>query len=124
MKNVYVLILLICISAAAQAGESEGNIPLVINEVVCGATNGDWVELKLRSTGKESMDISNLYITMYYGTNENLAAEPVTIYSYDRPETIYDDRFVVVHLTEPSTPDETDATGDTNGNGVVDLYCD
>ncbi|MCP4136313.1 MAG: hypothetical protein GY754_35410, partial [bacterium] len=46
------------------------------------------------------------------------------IYSYDRPETIYDDRFVVVHLTEPSTPDETDATGDTNGNGVVDLYCD
>lgn len=101
---------------------SKGN--LIINEIVCGSTD-DWVELKLKSTNeiKKSIDISNLYVTMYYGTNEHLANSPVTICSYDKKETPYNDKFVVIHLANPSGIDETDETGDSNGNGYLDIYC-
>jgi hypothetical protein len=99
------------------------NAGLLINEIACATTGDDWVELFFYSTAKESMNISNLYVTMYYGTNENLSTDTVTIYSYDRPETPWDDRFVVVHLTSPGIPDETDYTGDTNHNGYIDIYC-
>ena len=102
--------------------ESGVHARLLINEFVTN-TDNDWVELCLVSPEKEKMDISNLFVTMYYGTNERLGQEPITIYSYDRPETPYDDRFVVVHLTQPGIPDETDRTGDTNGNGYIDVYC-
>jgi hypothetical protein len=95
---------------------------LLINEFVTN-TPGDWVELFLTGSPGEKMDISGLFVTMYYGANEPLSSDPVTIYSYDRPETPYDDRFVVVHLTRPEMPDETDLTGDTNGNGYIDVYC-
>jgi hypothetical protein len=95
---------------------------LMINEFVT-STSSDWVELKLTGGPGEKMEISKLYVTMYYGTNEPLSTDQVTIYSYDRPETPYDDRFVVVHLTNPLVKDETDLTGDTNGNGYIDVYC-
>ncbi len=95
---------------------------LLINEIVTGSSS-DWVELKLAGSGTRKLDISSYYVTMYYGTNEPLASEPVTIYSSDRAETPYDDRFVVVHLTESGIADETDRTGDTNHNGYIDLYC-
>ncbi|HPC40150.1 MAG TPA: hypothetical protein PL180_07125 [Spirochaetota bacterium] len=95
---------------------------LMINEFVTN-TASDWVELTLTGSAKEKRDISRLFVTAYYGRNEPLSADPVTIYSYDRPETPYDDRFVVVHLTRPDEPDETDLTGDTNGNGHIDVYC-
>ncbi|MBP7738425.1 MAG: hypothetical protein KA369_20795 [Spirochaetes bacterium] len=95
---------------------------LMINEFVT-STASDWVELTMTGNSKEKMEISKLYVTTYYGKNESLSADPVTIYSYDRSETTYDDRFIVVHLTDPATPDETDLTGDTNGNGFIDLYC-
>jgi hypothetical protein len=96
---------------------------LLINEIACNVPAGDWVELFYCSEQRLSMDISSLYVTMYYGTNEPLSQSPVTIYSYDRAETPWDDRFVVVHCTKPGIPDECDATGDTNGNGVLDVYC-
>ncbi len=96
---------------------------LVINEFVTG-TSDDWVELSLVGTESEKTDISGLYVTMYYGTNEPLGTEPVTIYGWNRPETPFDDRFVVVHLTGAGIPDETDRTGDTNRNGRIDVYCD
>jgi hypothetical protein len=95
---------------------------LMINEFVTSTTS-DWVELRLTGSSGEKLDISKLYVTMYYGKNESLSTDPVTIYSYDRPETPYDDRFIVVHLTDPLKPDETDLTGDTNGNGYIDIYC-
>jgi len=96
---------------------------LVISEVAPSTSGDDWVEIFFDDPGRKSMDISKLYVTMYYGTNEPLSKDPVTIYSYDRPETPYDDRYVVVHLTAPNTLDETDYTGDTNRNGRIDLYC-
>ncbi|PKL41325.1 MAG: hypothetical protein CVV44_01435 [Spirochaetae bacterium HGW-Spirochaetae-1] len=95
---------------------------LQINEFVTDSVH-DWVEIVFRSDDRDSMDVSSLYVTMYYGTNEPLASEPVTLYSYDRPETAYDDRFLVVHLTEPGGQDETDGLGDVNGNGCRDVYC-
>ncbi len=95
---------------------------LMINEFVTSETS-DWVELTLAGRAGEKMDISRLYVTAYYGKNEALSTDPVTIYSYDRPGTPYDDRYVVVHLTSPDVPDETDLTGDTNGNGYIDVYC-
>jgi hypothetical protein len=104
------------------AFKAELRAGLLINEFVTNAS-GDWVELCLAAPAKEKMNISDYYVTMYYGSNEKLGQEPITIYSYDRPETPYDDRFIVVHLTSPDTPDETDWTGDTNGNGFIDVYC-
>ncbi len=95
---------------------------LIINEIATG-TGSDWVELFFSSSVRDKIDISRLYVTMYYGTNESLGTEPITLYSYDRPETPYDDRFAVVHLTSPGIPDETDRTGDTNHNGYLDIYC-
>ncbi len=102
---------------------SIGYPQLLINEIACNVPGGDWVELFCCSEQKLSLDISSLYVTMYYGTNEPLSQSPVTIYSYDKAETPWDDRFVVVHCTNPGIPDECDATGDTNGNGVLDVYC-
>ena len=59
---------------------------------------------------------------MYYGEAERLCEDPLTIYSFDRPETAYDDRFVVVHLIKQDKSDETDLTGDVNQNGYIDIY--
>jgi hypothetical protein len=71
------------------------------------------------------MDISSLYVTSYYGESSiaPLAQKPITIRSYDLPETAYDDRYVVIHLTDPSGVSETDDAGDLNGNGIRDIYC-
>ncbi len=95
---------------------------LLINEFATN-TQDDWVELAMAGPVKEKRDISSLYVTMYYGASEPLSADPVTIYSYDREETPYDDRFIVVHCARPDVPDETDITGDTDGNGHIDVYC-
>ncbi|HDP80036.1 MAG TPA: hypothetical protein ENN21_04245 [Spirochaetes bacterium] len=108
---------------AALLAPVAGFTTLLINEIAPGTSTGDWVELYWHDTGQSSFDISRLYVTMYYGTNEALATEPVTLYSWDRPETPYDDRYAVVYLTAPGAPDETDRTGDTNRNGRIDLYC-
>jgi hypothetical protein len=96
---------------------------LMINEVTANAPE-DWAELFLHGGSEEEMEISSLFVTMYYGTNERLAMAPVTLCGSDRPDTPWDDRFAVVHPAMPGVQDETDAAGDLNGNGVRDLYCD
>lgn len=115
MKKICIILMLVS-PARVFAG-------LFISEVAPGTAGADWVEIAYSSDKKESIDISKLFVSMYYGTNEALAKDPVRLYSYDRPETPWDDRFAVVHLTDPLTPDETDATGDANKNGRLDLYC-
>ena len=105
------------------AGGTGGFCGLLISEMASGIPGGDWVELCLNDRGDVSMDISTLYVTMYYGTNEPLAASPVTLYSRDDPATPWDDRYVVVYLTAGNLPDETDTAGDLNGNGIRELYC-
>ena len=96
---------------------------LLINEIACETAGDDWVELFYYDEEETSIDISSLFVTMYYGTNERLGDESITLYSRDRAETPFDDRFSVVHLIRPGMNDETDSTGDTNGNGVLDVYC-
>lgn len=96
---------------------------LLISEIAPATSGEDWVELYYNSAQRDSLEISSYFVTMYYGTNENLSDQPVTIYSYNRPETPYDDRFIVVHLTNSAEKDETDLTGDTNKNGQIDIYC-
>lgn len=93
----------------------------LINEVSPGGAD-DWIEITV-TDDTESCDISQYFVTMYYGTNEKLAQNPVTLRNSDIPSTAYDDRFAVVHFTSSPVEDETDSTGDTNGNGVLDLYC-
>lgn len=117
MKKI-LLILIIFLSYGYCSGA------LLINEIAC-ETSSDWVELFLSPGGPETVEIQNLFVTMYYGTNEPLgsASSPITLYSYDRPQTPWDDRYAVVHMTSPGIPDETDASGDTNKNGVRDIYC-
>ena len=117
MPGKVLLITLVLILSGSQLEAA-----LQINEFATN-TSDDWIELALVSPVKVSKDISKLYVTMYYGNNEPLGTDPVTIYSYDRPETPYDDRYVVVHCARPGEPDETDLTGDTNGNGYIDVYC-
>lgn len=96
---------------------------LVISEIACATSGDDWVEIRYQSDTQSSILISPLFVTMYYGTNENISSDPVTLYSYNRPETPYDDRYAVVHLCRPGVADETDLTGDTDRNGRIDVYC-
>jgi hypothetical protein len=103
---------------------SRGFCQLRISEVASGVPGNDWVELFLHDTEKVSMDIAPLYVTMYYGTNYPLATGPVTLYSWNRPHTPWDDRYAVIYLTAGNLPDETDRAGDINGNGIRELYCD
>lgn len=115
MKKICIILMLAC-PARVFAG-------LFISEAAPGTAGADWVEISYSSDRREPIDISKLFVTMYYGANEALAGAPVHLYPYDRPETPWDDRFAVVHLTDPLTPDETDAEGDANKNGRLDLYC-
>ena len=121
MKHVFSFITTVLILFAAADSAFSGS--LLINEIAPGTSGNDWVELYFHSAERERINISSFYVTMYYGSNEPLSAFPVTLYSYDRPETPYDDRFAEIYLTEASTPDETELTGDTNRNGRIDLYC-
>jgi len=116
MKRLWILLFfIILLFRPIQAG-------LMINEAVT-ETASDWVEIIFTGEPGECMDVSPFFVTMYYGTNERLSTDPVSICTDDRPDTGYDDRFVVVHLSEPSIPDETDLTGDTDKNGRLDVYC-
>ena len=108
------LILIISASTSLRGG-------VFLNEISAGGST-DWVELKL-APGTEPTDISQLFVTMYYGTNSEIADSPVTLYSFDRPETPWDDRFALIYFTEEQDYDETDMAGDLNGNRVRDLYC-
>ncbi|MBN2040090.1 MAG: hypothetical protein JW864_08625 [Spirochaetes bacterium] len=121
--HIKILMTAFALLAAAIMPVNSLSAGLMINEIACATSGQDWVEITYYNTANEAMEISSLYVTMYYGTNEKLADEPVTIYSYDRPETSYDDRFAVIHLTAPGMTDETDFTGDTNKNGYLDIYC-
>lgn len=122
MKKYCLFILLfICAAVTGQVPVSPYD-GLIINEFVTN-TSDDWVELTL--LGHEFVDISALYVTMYYGDSSisSLSDKPVTIYNHDRPETPYDDRFVVIHLSNPNGISETDDVGDLNGNNIRDIYC-
>ncbi len=99
--------------------QAESHGALVISEFTTSASS-DWVEVQLR--GEEAMDISPLLVTMYYGSNESLADEPVTLRGSDLPDTPWNDRYAVIHFTDVGE-DETDSAGDINGNGIRDIYC-
>ncbi len=96
---------------------------LLINEIAPATSGDDWVELVFVGECGESINIAPLFVTMYYGTGERLSDDPITLHACDRPQTPYDDRFAVVHLTAPGMADETDLTGDANRNGYIDIYC-
>lgn len=95
---------------------------LVINEIST-SSSPNWVELKLIGD-IPSMDISPYMVTMYYGRSEKIADSPVTLRNYNDPATPFDDRFAVIHFTSDPYADETDESGDINGNGIRDIYCD
>ena len=55
---------------------------LIINEIST-SSSPNWVELKL--TGNTpSMDISQLMVSMYYGSSEKIADSPVTLKNFDQ----------------------------------------
>ncbi len=95
---------------------------ILINEVqMNGSTSGsgyyedhDWVELYIQDVGGAGIDISTFIITDVDGTDTAFALSPVTVHTGD---------YVLVHWIVGGT-DETDAAGDLNGNGIVDLYVD
>ena len=94
--------------------DTRSDLQVVISEVApygTGASGEDWIELVVVNG---SGDISGFVITTFdsQDDDEELADSAVTVSKGDR---------IVVHYNE-TTPDETDATNDTNGNGFVDLY--
>ncbi len=116
--RIYILALvLLLIVPAAHAGT------LLINEIAPATSGDDWVEVFFSGECGESINISLLFVTMYYGSSERLSDDPITLYACDRAQTPYDDRFAVVHLAALGIADETDFTGDTNRNGYIDIYC-
>lgn len=94
---------------------------IILNEISAGGSE-DWVELKL-TPDSTPIDISPLFVTMYYGTNEKISGQAVTLYPSDLPGTPWDDRFAVIHFAGNAIPDETDSAGDLNSSRVRDLYC-
>jgi hypothetical protein len=121
MKKMFIACILFLVAFGRFAEPARS--ALLINEIACGNPGDDWMELYLSDDARTQMDISRLVVSMYTGANEPLSDQPVTLYSYDRRETPYDDRFAVVHPGRPLMHDETDLTGDTNHNGRLDLYC-
>ncbi|MFH1239130.1 MAG: lamin tail domain-containing protein [bacterium] len=88
---------------------ARGLIKIKITEVSFASGN-DWVELY--NWGSEEVDISHFMLTDLDGTDSALAAEPVTL----KPA-----QYAVIHWDDTGV-DETDRTGDTNGDGCIDLY--
>jgi len=117
------LFIVACVILLPAAAISDAGAGLLVSEIACETPGDDWVEIFLAGAPGETVDISPLYVTMYYGTNERLGCDPITLHAADRPETPYDDRFAVIHLVRPGTPDESDRTGDTDRNGRIDVYC-
>ncbi|MBP9022578.1 MAG: hypothetical protein KBH06_05185 [Spirochaetes bacterium] len=113
MKRIILLSLLLI----AQRSPSSA---LVISEISPAGSPCDWVEIFFYSEILETKDISKLFLTVYYGSEEILSEDPVTICSRNLPETPYDDRYIVVRFCKGV--DETDYTGDSNKNGVIDVY--
>ncbi|HPY02464.1 MAG TPA: hypothetical protein PL161_04500 [Spirochaetota bacterium] len=113
MKRIILLSLLLI----AQRSPSSA---LLISEISPAGSPCDWVEIFFYSEILETKDISKLFLTVYYGSEEILSEDPVTVCSKNLPETPYDDRFIVVRYCEGI--DETDYTGDSNKNGVIDVY--
>ena len=66
---------------------------ILINEISSGGSS-DWVEIRA-SEESDSIDISGLFVTMYYGGNEKISEYPVTLNGRDLSETPFDDRFAV-----------------------------
>jgi hypothetical protein len=112
MRFFISIVMLLCVTRASAE--------LLISEIAPNASGGDWAEICLNGTGLRQ-DVSRLYVTVYYGAEEPLAQTPVTMYSEDDPATPWDDRYAVIHFAS-SLPDETDALGDVNGNGIRDIY--
>lgn len=80
-----------------------------ITEVAFSAAT-DWVELY--NYGDMAIDISAFMLTDLDGTDSRLA---------DVKTTLTPGKYAVVYWDEAGI-DETDGTGDLNGNGVIDLY--
>ncbi len=121
MKTFYLAILILFV-LLRQPSHAQNSRNIIISEVYYSSSGNDWVEIKCISSGSDGIDISSFYATMYYGTNERLSADQITLYSFDKPDTPYDDRFAVIYLTS-SKPDETDFTGDANKNGILEIHC-
>ncbi|MCL1865704.1 MAG: hypothetical protein FWF73_07840 [Spirochaetes bacterium] len=94
---------------------------ILINEISAGGSD-KWVEVTV-TPDIESIDISQYYVTMYYGSAEKISNKPVTLYGRNRPETSWDDRFAIIHFTPTPMESETDDAGDLNKNGIRDIYC-
>ncbi|UCE38522.1 MAG: lamin tail domain-containing protein [Thermoplasmata archaeon] len=89
-------------------------VNIVINEVMFDDPGGNnWVELY--NKGPVSVNIQESTLDDYdpFESGETFATSSITM---DIEE------YVVVHFNDGATPDETDATGDTNLNGFWDIY--
>lgn len=110
----------IFISIAMLLCVTRASAELLISEIAPNASGGDWAEVCHSGSGT-ALEISRRYVTVYYGDEEPLAHTPVTLLPQDDPSTAWDDRYAVIHFAS-SLPDETDAAGDRNGNGIRDLH--
>ncbi len=99
MKNSFLTHITLLCAILAGSG-SAVRAGLVINEIVCGTSGDDWVEIMLTPDSPGPQDISGLLVTMYYGSNEKLSERPVTLHPAASPDPPGDDRFAVGWLTK------------------------
>ncbi|MFH1415527.1 MAG: FlgD immunoglobulin-like domain containing protein [Elusimicrobiota bacterium] len=71
----------------------------------------DWMEIYCAADG--AVTGSKVY-HVYTDTGSIVKTMPAI--------TVKKGDYIIIHFSDPTTADETDATGDTNGNGLWDLY--
>ena len=117
-KRIILQALFLCLFSSSFSQTFSSKI--IINEIAPYSSKQKWVELRLCSG--PAKDISGLYVTGYYGNEEKLSDASITLLPEDNAVTPYDERFAVVYFG--SGVDETDLTGESNGNGILEVYTD
>lgn len=124
MKKQIFKTLLAAIAAAA-AAPAFAEPKVLISEFTTKGSDC-YIEVVCVGEAGESIDISSLYVSFNYspsGKIKHLGDEPITLYTEDRANTAFDDRFAVIHVKTDGIT-ETDEAGDCNGNGVRDIYAE
>ena len=106
-------------------------VKIVINELMLDA---DWAELYCYGTAGEevSVNIGPLYLGNFSGSSyfELMPSSEgtLTISTYDKADTSWDDRYIVVYISGDFKENpmlyggENDQTGDINTNGYLETY--
>lgn len=115
MKNIKFLIFtaILLFNGQFLYAELDGLITEIYAKGTSDGEPADWMEIYCLDSG--SVAGSKIYHA-YTDTGTRVITLPSI--------TVEEGDYIVVHFSDDSTADETNVTGDTNGNGVWDVYTD